>query len=162
MKTGYAHWLVRSFFTALVIAINSSAWAQALTWSDRITKETSDGEIVDTQPFVKIGSVGFSRFADMQRIHLHQTLRIESGEDIETLYVFTVWQGGASQGEQLMLVSVSENGVDVIGPYEQDFETLVVKPATSEFGPRFELIGAGSKNSLAKLEYFDGQLLEQE
>lgn len=131
----------------------------SLTWSDRLSKETTDGEVVEAAPYAKIGTIRLSRFSQMQALTLQDTLTIGEGDDVETLFVFRAWQGGASQGEQLMLVTASSDGIDVIGPYKQDFEKLTLKPEIGEFGPIFELYGADKDESLARLEYFNGQLL---
>lgn len=131
-----------------------------LTWSDRVSKETADGGIVETPPIVEIGTIRLSRFSQMRSLNLQETIDIGSGADKETLYVFRAWQGGASQGEQLMLVTTSKQGVDIIGPHPQDFEKLIIKPANSEFGPIFELYGADKNKPIIALEYFDGQLIE--
>ncbi|WP_162651902.1 hypothetical protein [Lentilitoribacter sp. Alg239-R112] len=131
-----------------------------LTWSDRVSKETADGDIEEVAPYVELGIIRLSRFSQMQSLTLQDTLTIGDGDDVETLFVFRAWQGGASQGEQLMLVTASASGVDVIGPYEQDFEKLVVIQPTGDFGPIFELVGADKEKPLARLEYFDGQLIK--
>lgn len=73
-----------------------------LTWSDRISKETTGGDIVDTPPFVEIWNVRLSRFSQLQALNLQTIINVGSGEDKESLYVFRTGQGGASQGEQLM------------------------------------------------------------
>lgn len=131
-----------------------------LTWSDRVSKETADGEIMETAPYVEFGTIRLSRFSQMQSLTLQETLATSDADNVETLFVFRAWQGGASQGEQLMLVTASTDGVDVIGPYEQDFESLTTIPSTIASGPIFELYGADKKKLLARLEYFDGQLIK--
>lgn len=131
-----------------------------LIWSDRVSKETTDGDILETAPYVEIGTVRLSRFSQMQALTLQDILTIGEGDDVETLFVFRAWQGGASQGEQLMLVTASQKGVDVIGPFEQGFETMKIRPATVDFGPVFELYGADKNKPIERLEYFDGQLIE--
>lgn len=130
----------------------------AMVWSDRVANETSDGDIVETAPFVEIGTVRLSRFSQMQSLELQETLRTGKGDEV--LHVFRAWQGGASQGEQLMLVTTSEKGLDVIGPHEQDFESMFINPASGDFGPIFELYGADTNKPLERLEYFDGQLIQ--
>jgi len=159
MKTGYAHWLARGLITTLMITLSAPTWAQTLTWSDRVSEETSDGEIVDTAPFVKLGSIAFSRFTDMQAIALETSLKLP--DTSETLHVFRVWQGGASQGEQLMLLSVSEIGVDVIGPHEQDFEVFEITMDKETNSPVF-LLKSDNGVVLAKLGYFSGMLVKEE
>ncbi|MBG6209244.1 hypothetical protein IWQ49_003915 [Labrenzia sp. EL_126] len=131
-----------------------------LTWSDRTSKETADGDIKETPPHVEIGGIRLSRFSQMQALALEDTLTIRGDETPETLYVFQAWQGGASQGEQLMLLSVSSSGVDIIGPYPADFESLKIKPASADTGPVFDLCGPDSQVPSTSLEYFDGQLLK--
>lgn len=149
-------------FVALIIPqIFTIANAEnLLTWSDRKDIETEDRGWIEDAPFVKIGGLGLSRFANMQRIELQNTLKIEDGDGFETLYVFRVWQGGATQGEQLMLVSLKASGVDIIGPYEQDFETLEIGHLNSESAPEFYLKG-GDGEVLAALEYYVGQLFKR-
>ncbi|MEW7007445.1 hypothetical protein [Lentilitoribacter sp. EG35] len=131
-----------------------------LVWSDRVSKETADGDIKETAPYVEIGTIRLSRFSQMQSLTLQDTMTVGSDDEVETLFVFRAWQGGASQGEQLILVTASPNGVDVIGPFAQDFETVTITPATADFGPIFELYGADVDKPIARLEYFDGQLIE--
>lgn len=153
-------------YAAMAIALvvpQIPAFAQdlpAMTWSDRIAKETSDGSIVETPPMVKIGSISLSRFSQMQSLSLHDTLDISKGDDVERLFVFRAWQGGASQGEQLILVTVSSSGVDIIGPHNQGFETMTIKTPANDVGPVFELYGAKEDKPIARLEYFSGQLIE--
>ena len=130
----------------------------ALNWSDRTTIEKEDGTLVDSAPFVSIGNVQFSRFAQMQTVQLHQSVAQTGYEGEETIHVFRVWQGGASQGEQLMLVTVSQTGIDVIGPHPSEFEELKIEAATKERGAMFNLIQ--SNNVTVKIEYFAGQLTQ--
>lgn len=133
-----------------------------LKWSDRVTVETADGDLVDTAPFVKIGPVALSRFALMQRLTLHETLFLQGPTGPRTLYAFRAWQGGAGQGEQLMLVTSRPDGVDVIGPVDPAFETLKILPPLEDTGPVFEFYGEDTKTPLARLEYISGQLLNIE
>lgn len=130
----------------------------AIIWADRVAKETNDGGIVESAPFVEIGTVRLSRFSQMQFLSLQETLQTGNGDEV--LHVFRAWRGGASQGEQLMLVTTSKFGVDVIGPYPQDFETLNIVSAKGGYGPIFELFGADANKPLVRLEYFSGQLIE--
>ncbi len=139
------------------------AYAQdlpSLIWSDRVSLETTDGEIKETAPIVEIGTVRLSRFSQMRSVTLQHTVMIGEGDDAEALFAFRVWQGGASQGEQLMLVTVSALGVDVIGPYQQDFESFEIRPTKGDMVPIFELHGIDKNKPLARLEYFDGQLIK--
>lgn len=156
-----------AYYAAITLALcipQLSVHAQdlpGLIWSDRVSKEVSDGEIIERAPYVEIGTIRLSRFSQMQSLVLQETTVVGEGDDIETLYIFRAWQGGASQGEQLMLVTISEQGVDVIGPYEQNFEKLVVVPAKDDLGPIFELFTNDTNDLPVKLEYFEGQLIEQ-
>lgn len=155
------------YFSAIILALlipqvsTQAQDLQGINWSDRISEETTDGEIIETPPIVEIGTIRLSRFSQMQSLTLQETIQIGDGEATEALYIFRAWHGGASQGEQLMLVTTSNQGVDVLGPYPQDFEKLVVKSASSEFGPIFELYGADMNAPLAQIEYFDGELIKQ-
>mgnify|MGYP000294784239 CR=1 FL=1 len=112
-----------------------------VTWESRWTEETSNGDLVDHPPFVAVNDVRLSRFSEMQSVTWRDTLTIDQDEDgIEKLYVFTVWQGGASQGEQLMALSICAEGIDVIGPYAQDFERLEIAQTNAESAPEFRLL----------------------
>ncbi|MES0809299.1 hypothetical protein ABLO27_07460 [Roseibium sp. SCPC15] len=132
----------------------------ALTWSDRVTVEQESGDLVDTPPIVQVGEISLSRFSQMQSVTLQETLKVDAYDGPETVYVFKVWQGGASQGEQLMLVTLSQQGLDILGPHETDFETLKVIPSEGNAGPVFELFRADTASPLVRLEYFTGQLIE--
>lgn len=153
------------YYAAIIIALcvpHAATFAKelaSLTWSDRVSRETTDGDIIDTSPFVEIGTIRLSRFSQMQSLTLQETIQIGDGDDTETLYIFRAWQGGAGQGEQLMLVTASAKGLDVIGPYEQNFEKLFVLPAVDDFGLIFELYGTDKNEPLKKIEYLDGQLI---
>lgn len=153
-------------YSAIVLALlipHVATQAQdlpSLTWSDRMSKETTDGEILETAPYVEFGTIRLSRFSQMQSLALQDTLQTENSDEV--LHVFRAWQGGASQSEQLMLVTTSEQGIDVIGPHTQDFENIVIKPASGDFGPIFELYGADANTPIERLEYFDGQLINLE
>ena len=172
MRTGSKFWRARHIvlggLAALAILLgNLDAKAEEMgslpdvTWESRWTEETSNGDLVDHPPFVAVNDVRLSRFSEMQSVTWRDTLTIDQDEDgIEKLYVFTVWQGGASQGEQLMLLSVKPQGIAVIGPYKQDFEKLEIGHINSEGAPEFDLIGADENNPLASLWYADGELLE--
>jgi hypothetical protein len=143
----------------------SAAMAETLpkvSWENRVSTETANGDIVDQPPFVSVNDIRLRAFSDMQSINLQQTLTIDHGEyGLETLHVFTVWQGGASQGEQLMLLSVTSNGILVVGPHDQDFESVRVNQVNSDSAPSFDLIGADASKPLARLDYFDGRLIKQ-
>ena len=168
MKIGLPSWqgngMIKSSITTVVMLIlltGSSAVAgnpYELSWSDRITIEKADGTLVDTPPLVRIDQVQLSRFAQMQTIQLHQSLTQQGYDGEETVHAFKVWQGGASQGEQLMLVTASQTGIDVVGPYPSEFEELAIEPATQTHGIIFNLIQ--SNNVTAKIEYFAGQLIQ--
>jgi hypothetical protein len=172
MKTGSSFWLGEMMAKNLTIAVvlsvlggmptgqTEAADGVSLVWSDRITTEKAGGELVDMPPFVRIGDLHLSRFAQMQSLDLHDTLKIESVDGTETLFVFRAWQGGASQGEQLMIVSLSPAGLDVLGPYPEDFETVKVRVPTPQTGPVFELYRADPSIPFRSLEYLNGQLLK--
>ena len=95
----------------------------------------------------------------MARVQEVKVLQLRNPSGAETLHVFRVWQGGASQGEQLMLVSLSDSGVGVIGPLQDEFDDMEIVPANTEEGPLFMLYGAGD-GPLAVYEYFNGQMIE--
>ncbi|MEO9457419.1 MAG: hypothetical protein ABJE63_11290 [Lentilitoribacter sp.] len=154
-------------YSAIVLALQIPQLADAqglpdLIWSDRISTKTADGEIKETGLYVEIGTIRLNRFSQMQALILQDTLSVGDDDDVETIFVFRAWQGGASQGEQLMLVTTSAQGVDIIGPHSQDFENLVVISPKDDRGPIFELVGADKEMLLARLEYFDGQLIKHE
>lgn len=169
MKTGSSFWRgnmiyrnafqISLLFVLLCIApvLAQATELPSLTWSDRITIENADGSLVETPPSVQIGGVSLSRFTRMQNVALEQSLTLV---EEETIFVFRVWQGGASQGEQLMLVTLSKEGADVVGPHPADFETLKILPQSGDLGPVFEVFGSDPSVPVARLEYFDGQLLE--
>ncbi|MES0885315.1 hypothetical protein [Roseibium sp. SCP14] len=171
MKTGSSFWradmMAKNLISAALLSVlvglasvqTEAADSETVTWSDRITTEKANGDLVDVPPFVRIGNLPLSRFAQMQSLDLHDTLKIDSGDGTETLFVFRAWQGGASQGEQLMIVSLSPAGLDVLGPYPEDFETVKVRGATPETGPVFELYRADPSIPFRSLEYLNGQLL---
>lgn len=169
MRTGSKLWRARHLVLGGLAALafllgNLDAKAKDMgslpevTWESRWTEETADGELIDHPPFVAVNDVRLSRFAEMQSITWRDTLTIDHDEDgIETLYVFTVWQGGASQGEQLMLLSVRPQGVAVLGPFPQDFETLQIGHTSSESAPEFRLL-AGDGAVLETVFYVEGFL----
>ena len=152
MRTGSKFWRARHTvlggLAALAILLgNLDAKAEEMgslpdvTWESRWTEETSNGDLVDHPPFVAVNDVRLSRFSEMQSVTWRDTLTIDQDEDgIEKLYVFTVWQGGASQGEQLMALSICAEGIDVIGPYAQDFERLEIAQTNAESAPEFRLL----------------------
>lgn len=170
LVNGWTYWLAKMtlpksryliFIFSTFLAFQNATQANEsynLSWSDRVSEEQADGTIVDTAPFVHLGNLRLSRFSQMQSLQFQET--IATGDGDEKLHVFTAWQGGASQGEQLMLVTTSKDGIDVIGPHEQDFETMEVVPASADRGPTFLLYGAGD-GPIATLEYFSGQLIAQ-
>ncbi|WP_420408277.1 hypothetical protein [Hoeflea sp.] len=167
MRNGSKFWPARDLalggLTALLILAGApgsgAARADSLpevTWESRWTEETADGELIEHPPFVAVNDVRLYRFAEMQSVTWRDTLTIDHDEDgIETLYVFTVWQGGASQGEQLMLLSVKPQGIAVLGPYPQDFETLQIGHTNSESAPEFRLL-AGDGAVLETVFYVEG------
>ncbi len=168
MKTGSGLWLAKPltvFLIGFALILQSPLRAEEVNgsqvkWSDRVSVETDDGKIIDTPPFVSVKGVRLARFALMQSLKLHSTLSVESGEDVETLIVFRAWQGGTSQGEQLMLVSLSTGGLDIIGPHASEFETMEIVPANDDQGPLFLLYGDEDGPHTA-LEYVAGQLAER-
>ena len=132
-----------------------------VTWESRWTEETKSGDFKDHPPFVVVNDVRLYRFSEMQSVTWRDTLTIDHGDaGIEKLYVFTIWQGGASQGEQLMLLSVKPHGIAVIGPYKQDFEKLEIGHFNSDSAPEFSLIGA-DKEAVARVDYVLGELFER-
>ncbi|WP_428526061.1 hypothetical protein [Roseibium sp.] len=131
-----------------------------LQWSDGTLIE-NNAEYAEFQaPYVKINGVELSRFAHMTRVEELRKLKVPGIEGSEDVHVFQVWQGGASQGLQLMAVTLSDVGVDVIGPLEPDFETIEIVDHNGDQGPLFRLYSADT-NSVAIYEYFDGQMLRQ-
>lgn len=164
MAIGSNLWRVnRTIFlcAALLFAAPLSAYAQIyeLDWRDRDMREDENGDIFGDPPFVKINGVALSRFTDMAHIDLFQTLDVDGLYGSEQVFVFTVWQGGAGQGQQIMLVTLSDAGVDLIGPHDQNFETVEIVPANADQGPLFLLYGDGD-GPIAEFEYFSGQLIE--
>ena len=168
MRTGLLLSLVSAplFSAPLALALSLGIVTSALAsdydidWKDGALVEQSDGSAEIDPPFVKINGVALSRFAQMYRVELHETIDADGLDGAEKVYVFRIWQGGASQGKQLMLVTTSKAGIDVIGPHEQDFETMEVVPANADQGPLFLLYGDGD-GPIATLEYFSGQLIAQ-
>lgn len=159
-KTIYINYATIAFALLIPQFATNAQNLPGLTWSDRVSTEMADGEILETAPYVEIGTIRLSRFSHMQALTLQDTLTIGDGDDVETLFVFRAWQGGASQGEQLMLVSTSSQGVDVIGPYSQDFESLIIVSPKDGLGSIFKLYGTDKDRPMTRLEYFDGQLIK--
>jgi hypothetical protein len=166
MKIGFKFWQVNILCLAIAgvaTVLSSPAFAEAsyeVSWESRYSEEKADGEIIDHPPFVSVNDVRLSSFSNMQSVTWRNTLTIDHGDmGFEELFVFTVWQGGASQGEQLMLLSVMENGIEVIGPYGQDFEKLEIDHVNSESAPEFSLIGADGL-ALDLLHYVSGQFVK--
>lgn len=172
MKTGSNFWLAEPVLSGCLALVgllacllvapspgHAADWP-AVAWESRYAEEKPDGDIIDHPPFVAVNEVRLRRFSEMQSVTFRDRLTIDHGDEgRERLYVFTVWQGGASQGEQLMLLSVRDDGVAVVGPHGQDFETLEIEMVNSESAPYFGLIGADGKR-LGALEYFSGDLVE--
>ncbi|GKX33589.1 MAG: hypothetical protein MnENMB40S_12070 [Rhizobiaceae bacterium MnEN-MB40S] len=131
-----------------------------VTWESRWSEEAGNGDIVDHPPFVAVNDVRLYRFSEMQSVTYRDTLRIDHGDEgDERLYVFTVWQGGASQGEQLMLLSVRNDGVAVIGPHFMEFERLTIEMVNSESAPYFAFVSADGA-ILGAVDYVHGELIE--
>jgi hypothetical protein len=146
----------------LSVSVSMAETLPKVSWENRVSTETANGDIVDQPPYVSVNDIRLRAFSDMQSINLQQMLTIDHGDyGLETLHVFTVWQGGASQGEQLMLLSITSNGILVVGPHDQDFESVRVNQINSDSAPSFDLIGADASKPLARLDYFDGRLIKQ-
>lgn len=129
-----------AFIFATPVAGLAADWP-TVSWQSRWSEETTNGDIVDHPPFVAVDNVRLSRFSEMQSVTYRDELLIDHGEDgLELLYVFTVWQGGASQGEQLMALSIRAEGIDVIGPYAQDFEQLEISQINADSAPEFRIL----------------------
>lgn len=75
-------------------------------------------------PSVTVNGVALSPFAGMHRIEEVRVLQLQA----ETLHVFRVWRGGAGQNYQLMLVRLADEGVEVIGPLQEEFEDIEIIP----------------------------------
>ncbi|MFK7844276.1 MAG: hypothetical protein AB8G77_03170 [Rhodothermales bacterium] len=143
------------------ICSTQAAELPVLEWENRDVVEKADGDYTETPPFVSVNGVRLKRFSQMQLIALEELVYIEDSDEPEKLYVFRVWQGGASQGEQLMLVSLSQGGLIVIGPHEQEFEALFIDRTGNEDLPLISLKD-GDNTELAKFLYIDGQLIKSE
>lgn len=157
-------WVTLTILTSILFPILHSAYADELPildWENRKAMESVDGDYTETPPFVSVNDIRLKRFSQMQLIALQELVHIESSDGTEKLYVFRVWQGGASQGEQLMLVSLSKGGLIVIGPHEQEFEALFIDRANDEDVPLIRLKD-GDHTELAKFLYIDGQLIKSE
>lgn len=93
-------------------------WAgdYTLAWRDGAWVEgRADDALEYEPPRVTVNGVALSPFAEMQRIEEVRVLQFRA----ETLHVFRVWQGGAGQNYQLMLVRLADAGVEVIGPLQE-------------------------------------------
>lgn len=159
---------------ALLIAcfmFTPTAWADdlRLSWSDMAFSTDADGTYIETPPNVSLSTISqplntirFAKFSKMRRVELHDRFNTVTGyDDIdETVYVFRVWQGGATQGEQLMLLTVSDYGVAVIGPHPQDFETLTLQKKNVSKGVIFAMFGGDPNVALARTEYLDGEFID--
>lgn len=75
-------------------------------------------------PSVTVNGMALSPFADMRRIEEVRVLQLQA----ETLHVFRVWRGGAGQNYKLMLVRLADEGVEVIGPLQEEFEDIEIIP----------------------------------
>lgn len=170
MKTGFRSLPVRRLLSGGLLALGlvflpGSALAgetlAKVTWESRWTEETKGG-LIEHPPFVAVNDVRLYRFSEMQTVTWRDTLEIDHAEEgLEKLYVFTIWQGGASQGEQLMLLSVRPQGIALTGPYKQDFERLEIGHVNSESAPEFDLVGADGE-IIASVDYVLGELLPRE
>ena len=135
----------KSFLLAALIfstplMVDAAEWP-TLDWKNRWSEETNDDEIIDNPPFVAVDGVRLHRFSEMQSIAYQGEFLIELGEyGTERLHVFSVWQGGASQGEQLMAVSIRQTGIDIIGPHGQNFEKLRIKRKNKQDSLEFQLL----------------------
>lgn len=163
MRTGS-----RSSLASLLLAPAVLMATSALPLAHDYTLEWRDGALIENTaesaefqpPYVMVNGVALSRFAHMTRVEKLRELKVSGIDGTENVHVFQVWQGGASQGLQLMVVTLSDVGVDVIGPLEPEFETIEIVDSTGDQGPLFRLYSADT-NPAASYEYFDGQMLRQ-
>lgn len=140
----------------------SSSKTYKLDWQDRTQTQQADGSMADIPPKVTINGIALSRFSSMQQMELAATLQMKGENGPEIVHVFLVWQGGATKGQQIMLLTTSNAGIDVIGPYEQEFDSLKITPARDNQGPLFMLYG-GEKSAgdtpFAILTYDCGKII---
>lgn len=148
------------FAIGMGLSFNAGAMEEPkVSWENRWSEELGSGDIINHPPFVAVNDIRLYRFSEMQTVTYRDDLLINLGEEgYERLYVFMVWQGGASQGEQLMLLSVRPGGVTIAGPHSRDFETLEIDQANPESAPVFILKGADGV-TLEKVSYSFGELV---
>ena len=138
-RTSKSFLLAAIFFSTPLMAVAEER--PTIEWKTRWSEEASGGEIIDNLPFVAVDGVRLHRFSEMQSIAYQGEFLIELGEyGTERLHVFSVWQGGASQGEQLMAVSIRQTGIDIIGPHGQDFEKLRIIRKNKQDSLEFQLL----------------------
>jgi len=163
MRTGSRSSLASLLLAPAVLMATSAlplAHDYTLQWRDGTLIENTAESAEFQPPYVTVNGVVLSRFAHMTRVEELRKLTVPGIDGPEDVHVFQVWQGGASQGLQLMVVTLSDVGVDVIGPLEPDFETIEIVDHTGDQGPLFRLFSADT-NPVASYEYFDGQMLRQ-
>ncbi len=132
--------MLAALFCSMPLMAVAADWP-TMDWKSRWSEETNDGEITDYPPFVAVDGVRLHRFSEMQSIAYQGVFLVEHGElETERLHIFTVWQGGASQGEQLMAVSIRQTGIDIMGPYGQDFEKLRIIQNNRQGALEFHLL----------------------
>lgn len=109
-----------------VVFMPAPVWAgdYTLTWRDGAWVERQADFPVYEPPRVTVNGVALARFAEMHRVEEVRVLQFQT----ETLHVFRVWGGGATQNRQLMLVRLTDAGVEVIGPLQEEFEDVEITP----------------------------------
>ena len=115
-------------------------------------------------PSVTVNGVALSPFAGMHRIEEVRVLQLQA----ETLHIFRVWRGGAGQNYQLMLVRLADEGVEVIGPLQEEFDDIEIIPTRIAlddagqdwpgylFKPYIEDVNDGEPVTIAVYRYMEG------
>lgn len=129
----------------------------------RIAGQADDSPAYEP-PSVTVNGVALSPFADMHRIEEVRVLQLQA----ETLHVFRVWRGGAGQNYQLMLVRLADEGVEVIGPLQEEFDDIEIIPTRIAlddsgkdwpgylFKPYIEDVHDGEPVTIAVYRYLEG------